>query len=163
MRRVLVSTLFAAMLATSISLSAQSRPAVEGTVAGIELCPQYICGFALFVGGFQGELNSQNAAGTFVGAITHEPLPDVNYSADLTGGQWTITANRRVLKGAVVGGQIINIDGTRFCVEMTMDVTDGGRGRLYFTGLLDHNPFPPTIGGIVRQQQVPCAVFLGSL
>ncbi len=163
MRRVFLSSVFALLLAASISLSAQSRPAVEGTVAGIELCPQSICGFALFVGGFDGELNSRPATGTFVGAITHDPLPAIHQSADLTGGQWTITANRRVLKGAVAGGQIYNIDGTRYCVEMTMEVTDGGRGQLYFTGLLDHNPFPPTIGGIVRQEPVPCAVFLGSL
>jgi len=163
MRRVVFSTLFAVLLAASISLSAQSRPVVEGTVAGIELCAQTFCGFALFVGGFQGELNSREATGSFVGAITHEPLPPVYYSAALTGGQWTITANRRVLQGTVAGGQIYNIDGTRYCIEMTMEVTDGGRGQLYFTGLLDHNPFPPTIGGIVRQEPVSCAVFLASL
>jgi hypothetical protein len=163
MRRVFFSTIFAGLLAASITLSAQSRPAIEGSIAGLELCPQSFCGFALFVGGFQGELNSREATGSFVGAITHEPLPDVFGSADLTGGQWTITANRRVLKGTVAGGQIYNIDGTRFCIEMTMEVTDGGRGQLYFTGLLDHNPFPPTIGGIVRQEPVSCAVFLASL
>jgi hypothetical protein len=163
MQRVFLSTIFAGLLAASINLSAQSRPAVVGSVAGIELCPQSFCGFALFVGGFEGEINSRDAAGTFVGAITHEPLPGLYQSADLTGGQWTITANRRILQGAVTGGKIYNIDGTRFCVEMTMAVTDGGRGQLYFTGLLDHNPFPPTIGGIVRQEQVPCAAFIASL
>ena len=163
MRRVLLSALLAGVLASTATLAAQSRPSLSGVVGGIELCPQYICGFALFVGQFQGELNGRDATGGFVGAITHEALPAPGGSAAITGGEWTITANRRVLSGEVAGGSIYNLNGTQFCVEMTMNVDDGGRGQMYFTGLLDHNPFPPTIGGIVTQQPVPCSVFLASL
>lgn len=163
MKRTVLAAILACVLAASaVSLSADSRPALAGQVAGIELCPQFICGFALFVGQFEGELNSRDASGSFVGAITHEPLPGVFGTADLTGGQWTITANNRVLQGSVAGGSIFNIDGTRYCVEMAMNITSGGRGQLYFTGLLDHNPFPPTIGGLVTQDPVGCLAFLSS-
>lgn len=161
MRRSVSAALLAYFLAVSAAtLSAESRPALSGQVAGIELCPQFICGFALFVGQFEGELNSRDASGAFAGAITHEPLPDVFGSASLTGGSWTITANRRVIQGHVSGGTIFNIDGTRFCVEMQMEITSGGRGQLHFTGLLDHDPFPPTIGGLVTEHYVGCAAFL---
>jgi hypothetical protein len=164
MKRIVSAALLACLLAVSAAtLSADSRPALSGQVAGIELCPQSICGFALFVGQFEGELNSRDASGAFVGAITHEPLPEVFGMAALTGGSWTIKANRRLIQGDVVGGAIFNIDGTRYCVEMQMDITDGGRGELHFTGLLDHNPFPPTIGGLVTQDYVGCAAFLASL
>lgn len=163
MKRTVLAAIFACVLAASaVSLSADSRPALAGQVAGIEVCPQFICGFALFVGQFEGELNSRDASGSFVGAITHEPLPAVFGTADLTGGQWTITANNRVLQGRGGGGSIVNIDGSRYCVEMAMEVTSGGRGQLYFTGLLDHNPFPPTIGGLVTQDPVGCLAFLSS-
>ena len=159
-RIVLAASLASFVAASAVTLTADSRPALAGQVAGIELCPQFICGFALFVGEFEGELNSRDASGAFVGAITHEPLPDVFESANLTGGSWTITANRRVIQGQVSGGKIFNIDGTQFCVEMVMEITSGGRGQLHFTGLLDHNPFPPTIGGLVTQDPVGCLAFL---
>lgn len=161
MKRTVLAALLASLLAASaVTLAADSRPALSGQVAGIELCPQFICGFALFVGEFDGELNSRDAHGSFAGAITHEPLPDLFGSANLTGGVWTITANRRVIQGAVSGGRIFNLDGTRFCVEMVMEITSGGRGQLHFTGLLDHNPFPPTIGGLVTQDPVGCLAFM---
>lgn len=103
--RILLSSVLAVLLASAATLSAQSRPALVGTVGGIELCPQFICGFALFVGEFHGALNGRDATGGFVGAITHAPLPDpFGLPAALTGGEWTITANRRVLRGEVVGG-----------------------------------------------------------
>lgn len=40
-----------------------------------------------------------------------------------------------------------------------MAVTDGGRGELHFIGLLDPNPFPPTIEGVLRQDPVSCLDF----
>lgn len=163
MKRIVSAALLACLLAASaVTLTADSRPALAGQVAGIELCPQFICGFALFVGEFEGELNSRDVSGAFAGAITHEPLPGMHGSARLTGGTWTITANRRVLQGQVSGGTIFNIDGTRYCVEMVMEITSSGRGQLHFTGLLDHNPFPPTIGGLVTQEPVGCLAFLQS-
>ena len=55
-----VSLLF---LAGSGSLVAFSRPVVEGTAAGVELCPQYICQAAIFAAQFQGQVGrTENAA-----------------------------------------------------------------------------------------------------
>jgi hypothetical protein len=157
MRRAVRSSVLAIVLAFSaVTLSADSRPVLTGFASGIELCPQSICGFALFVGGFEGQVNSRPASGGFVAAITHEDLPDVLQTAQVTGGQFTITAGRRVFKGDVLGGHILNLNGTQFCVVMALDITDGGHGQVYFRGLLDHGPFPPTIAGFVTQDPVPC-------
>lgn len=163
MPRRIVSTVFAIVLAFSaVKLGADSKPALSGGVAGIELCPQFICGFALFVGGFEGELNSRPASGAFAAAVTHDPLAAPLSSAAITGGQWTITAGRRVLSGEVVGGSIFTAaNGTQFCVTMELEITSGGKGQLFFTGLLDHGPFPPTIAGLVGQSPVPCSLFAG--
>ena len=158
MRRAVRSCILAIALGFSaVTLSADSRPVLQGVAAGIELCPQFLCGFALFAGQFQGELNSRPASGGFVAAIVHEPLPPVGGIAQiLDEGKWTITAGRRLLHGDVAGGRIIRFTETLFCVSMALDITDGGSGRLFFTGILDHGPFPPTIGGFVTQQPTPC-------
>jgi hypothetical protein len=162
-KRVVASTILVVLLGFSaVTLSAASRPVLRGLAGGIELCPQFICGFALFAGKLEGELNSRPVNGGFVAAITHEDLPDVLGVADITGGQWTIRAGLRLLRGDVAGGSILNLNGTQFCVSMRMAITDGGTGDLYFTGLLDHGPFPPTIGGVVTQFPVPCSAILPS-
>lgn len=154
--RVFVLALVLAV--SAISLSADSRPALSGTVAGIELCPQSICGFALFVGGFEGEVNSNTASGGFVGAITHEALPPVFGTSAITGGEFTITAGRRVIEGDVGGGTIQNLNGTQFCVTMQLEPDKGGLEDIYFTGLLDHGPFPPIITGILSEAPLPCSL-----
>ena len=157
MQRMAAAGILAIVLAFGgITLSAESRPSLSGTAAGIELCPQFICGFALFAGQFHGELNSRPASGGFVAAIVHDPLPDQGQLAQINGGQWTITANRRILSGDVLGGTILNLDDTRFCISMALDIDDGGRGVVYFTGLLDHGPFPPTIAGVISQTPGSC-------
>jgi hypothetical protein len=159
MRRVAVSTLLAIVLAFSaIKVSADSQPSLSGSAFGIELCPQFICGFALFAGQFQGQVNSRPAKGSFAAAIVHEDLPAVGETAAILGGQWTITAGRRVFRGNVTDGTLLNLNDTQFCVTMTMALTDGGSGEIYFSGVLDHGPFPPTIGGYVTQSPTPCPV-----
>lgn len=48
MRRYAVSTVLAIVLAFSaVRISADSVPSLSGIASGIELCPQFICGFAL--------------------------------------------------------------------------------------------------------------------
>ena len=161
MRRIVLSSLVAIMLAAgAVTLAADSRPVLTGGAAGIELCPQFICGFALFVGQFQGEVNSNPASGGFVAAVRHEALPLVGQTADVLGGQWTITAGRRVFSGDITGGTILNLNGTQYCVTMVLDIDAGGGGTVHFTGLLDHGPFPPTIAGFVTQDPslLPCPV-----
>ena len=156
MRQVLVSCILTiALVFPTVRLSADSRPTLSGVAAGIELCPQFICGFALFIGQFQGEVNGRPASGGFSAVINHEPLQLPGQVALITDGRWTIATNRRVMRGDVLEGAILTINETQFCVSMVMDVTDGGRGQVYFTGLLDHGPFPPTIGGFVTQSPSP--------
>lgn len=157
MRRAVLPTILAILVGFSaIKLSADSRPVLSGVAAGIELCPQFICGFALFVGQFEGEVNSRPASGAFAAAVVHDPLPAVGETAAVTGGDWIITAGRRTFSGNVVGGTILNLNDLQYCISMTLEVTDGGRGELFFSGVLDHGPFPPTIAGFVTQSPTPC-------
>jgi hypothetical protein len=157
MRRAVLSTVLAIVLGFSgVHLSADSKPVLTGTAAGFELCPQFICGFALFAGQFDGQLNSRPASGGFVAAVEHGPLPPLYLTTPVTGGEWTITANHRIFSGDITGGYILNLNDTQYCVSMTLQMTDGGKGELYFTGILDHGPFPPTIGGYGTQQPVGC-------
>ena len=100
MRRTLVSSVLAIVVAFSaVRLSADSKPFLAGTAAGIELCPQLICGFALFVGQFEGQINSRPASGGFAAAVEHEDLPAVGETTPITGGDWTIVANQRAFSG----------------------------------------------------------------
>ena len=160
MRRIVLSSLAAIALAAGVTLAADSQPVLTGGAAGIELCPQTICGFALFVGQFQGEVNSKPASGGFVATVRHQNLPPVGLTADVLGGQWTITAGRRTFSGDITGGTILNLNDTQYCVKMVLDLDAGGRGTVHFTGLLDHQPFPPTIVGFVTQEPspLPCPV-----
>jgi hypothetical protein len=159
MRRIAAAGIVAIVLALGgIRLSADSHPALSGGAAGIELCPEFICGFALFVGQFQGEVNSKPASGGFVATVVHDDLPPVGeLPAAITGGQWTITAGNKSFSGDVASGTIMTLpSGTQFCIIMTLEMDKGGNGELYFTGLLDHGPFPPTIAGFVTQTPLSC-------
>jgi hypothetical protein len=162
MRRIAAAGILAIVLALGgITVSAESHPALSGTAGGIELCPEFICGFALFVGQFQGEVNSKNASGGFVATVQHNDLAPVGENAAITGGQWTITAGNKSFSGDVASGNILTLPGgTQFCVTMTLEINSGGNGEVYFTGLLDHGPFPPTIGGFVTQSPLPCSVLI---
>lgn len=50
------------MLATNALTAAE--PTIKGSVQGIELCPQYICQSAIFVGTFVGTADGRFAVGT---------------------------------------------------------------------------------------------------
>jgi len=159
MRRYAVSTVLAIVLAFSaVRISADSVPSLSGIASGIELCPQFICGFALFAGQFKGEVNSHPAKGSFSAAIVHQDLPAIGGTAAILGGEWTITAGRRLFTGNVTNGTLLNLNGTQFCVTMTMELTGGGTGEVFFSGVLDHGPFPPTIAGYVTQSPAACPI-----
>ena len=144
-----VSLLF---LAGSGSLVAFSRPVVEGTAAGVELCPQYICQAAIFAAQFQGQVGrTENAVGYIAVAATHEPLPDRGESAAITGGHWELAAGRYVLGGIVDDGSLYNNGNNTYTVNATLLLVRGGMGTIYFEGILDHRVFPPTIQGTIRQ------------
>ena len=140
-----------ALLGTA-SLSAHSQTTLNGFVSGVELCEQAVCGSAIFVAGFAGEIADRPAVGLAVGGIIHNALPTViGATAEITGGQWSIRALRRTLEGEVTDGSLIKLSDTQFGVEMTMKITGGGSGEATFRAILDHGPFPPTIRGVIQQ------------
>ena len=152
LRRFYPAFLVATLLLATVPVVASSIPVVQGSIAGIELCPQSICGSAIFTGEFTGLVNGRPERGVFLGAITHDPLPEAGDSAFITGGLWLIRTPRRALSGYVVpGGMLTNNGDNTFTVDMKMVLLRGGIGTLDFSGLLNHTPFPPTIVGTVSQ------------
>jgi hypothetical protein len=152
MRRTfwLSAVLVLAMLG-STSARAASLPNVQGTVSGIELCPQFICGVAVFAGAFHGQIGwNRWALGTIAVAVTHDPLPEVGDCANITGGAWELRAGLRRIGGYVQGRLCANADDT-FDVETQLVMTYGGVGTIDFYGLLDHNYLIPRISGAITQ------------
>jgi len=137
----------------SLPVAAVSTPAIAGNIAGVELCPQSICGQAVFAGNFAGTVKSKHESGVFWAGITHDALPVVQgQTAAITGGTWLIRTRTKVFTGTVDSGGTLTYNGDNtFDVSMTMVLVSGGTGTLTFTGLLDHNPFPPTIAGSITQ------------
>ena len=151
-RRVRPAVLVMILLLSTLPIAAVSDPVIAGQIRGIEFCPQSICGAAIFGGDFVGSVNGIPTRGVFVGAITHDPLPEPGDSAFITGGTWVIRTARRSFSGFVFpGGTLTNNGDNTFSVDMTMVILRGGAGTLHFSGLLNHNPFPPTIIGTVSQ------------
>ena len=139
--RVLRSTISLALFATA-SLSAHSQTSLNGFVSGVELCEQEVCGLAIFVAGFAGEIADRPAVGLAVGGIKHDDLPlIVGGMADITGGHWSIRALRRTLEGDVTGGTLTKTSDTQFYVVMEMEITGGGTGDATFRRFSITAPF----------------------
>jgi len=137
------------------TLWAVSNPVIQGLVGGIELCPQFICGAAIFVGEFRGTLgNNPFARGIITAAMIHEsPLPPANLDVDILGGSWEIKTLLRRVQGRVVTGTIHNNndDGT-FTISAELELAPAGSGqKVYFQGQLNHNTLIPTWGGVLLQ------------
>jgi len=146
-RRFSWMALAAMVVAGSVTMRADSLSAIRGSVATIELCAQSTCGAAIFVGIFAGQIGSTHALGTVGVAVTHEDLPDPGHSAGITGGVWQIQTFTKTIRGGVAGGTLFNNGDNTFTVHVSM-VTSTGQA-LSFVGLLNHNPFPPTLGGLI--------------
>lgn len=150
-RTVWLSAIVVFALLGSGSARAASLPYVQGSVSGIELCPQFLCGFAAFTGVFQGRVGwNPWALGTVTVAVTHEDLPAVGQCAAITGGVWELRAGLRKLSGWVQGQLCANANNT-FNVQTVLTITSGGVGTLHFNGLLDHNYLIPRISGAIGQ------------
>ncbi|HLQ76857.1 MAG TPA: hypothetical protein VK210_05860 [Terriglobia bacterium] len=139
------------LLGASVAQAA-SVPAIDGQVAGIELCPQFICGAAIFAGGFQGKIGiNPNASAVMVAALKHGDLPtEIGQSTPIYTGVWELRNLFRRFSGAVLGGEIVYIGQNRFHVTATLLLTSGGGGVLHLDGILDHNPLIPTFGGTLQ-------------
>ena len=131
---------------------AVSSPVIQGQVQGTELCSQAICGAAVFVGSFQGQVgHRRHASGQWSVSVTHAPLPAPNESAAITGGNWSLLAAGSRFSGPVAGGTLYNNGNNTYTVTATLVLMQGGSGSLTFSGLLDHRVFPPTIVGTIAQ------------
>ena len=139
------------LLVGASSVSANSTPVVAGSVQMIELCPQSICGIALFAGIFQGRIGANpHAIGTVVVAVNHDPLPSPGDPCAGVLGAWQIRTLTRTIGGGAAG-TLCATSPLTFDVNVGMLVTKGGSGTLGFSGVLDHTPFPPTLNGDIFQ------------
>jgi hypothetical protein len=140
-------------LSSAAPLFAQSDTSLSGAVSGRELCEQAVCGSAIFVAAFAGQIDHRPAVGLAIGAIRHTDLPTApNECATIVGGSWSISTLRRNLSGSIeFGGKVCYIDGIKYLVSLTMDIDHGGDGKANLTVELDHQPFPPTVKGFITQ------------
>jgi hypothetical protein len=132
---------------------AASTPVINVNTFGIELCPQFVCGAAIFTGFLHGQVGgNHNALGTFTAALTHEPLPEPLNTAAITGGVFELRVGLRRIRGVVLpGGTLFNNGNNTYSVDAVLLITSGGSGTVTFQGLLNHNTFPPTIVGTISQ------------
>jgi len=138
-----------ALALTVPSAYAASTPAITGNVTLVELCPQSICGAAFFSGVFEGTAGGKNGTGTLSVGVTHDPLPAPGTSANITGGSWELQFLGHRYRGLVTSGTHFNNGNNTFTIQAVLALKQGGRGTLAFTGLLNHNTFPPTLTGTV--------------
>jgi hypothetical protein len=154
MSRAVLSAVIVLTLGAGIRpAQAASIPVINVNTFGIELCPQSICGAAIFTGLLHGQVGGNDRAlGTFTAALTHEPLPEAGETANLTGGVFEFRVGLRRIRGIVLpGGTLLNNGNNTFTVSATLYITNGGSGTLHFEGVLNHNTFPPTIVGTISQ------------
>jgi hypothetical protein len=153
MKRAIVSAATLLVLASGVrSAEAASVPFIDVNTFGVELCPQSICGAAIFVGVLHGQVGANpNALGTYAVAVTHDPLPPPLAASAITGGVFEFRVGLRRIRGVVVGGLLFNNGNNTFTTHATLLITSGGSGTVVFEGLLNHNVFPPTVIGQVTQ------------
>ena len=151
---VLRSTIItlALTLSATAPLFAQEQTSFSGAISGRELCEQAVCGSAIFVAAFVGQIDARPAAGLAIGSIRHTALPTkLGDCATIIGGSWSISTLRRTLSGTVEpGGTVCYINGVQFQVSLTMNIgQDGSEGHAELNVILDHGPFPPTVKGTI--------------
>lgn len=153
--RVMAFATLAMLLLVAPQAMAASTPTLTGSVSGTELCPQFVCGSAIFAGSFKGTVNGKSTSGSFWTGVNYlSPLPSVtSASTPITGGTWLIWTTRGTFAGnvAATGGTITANGNNTFTVSATLDFTEGGSGSVGFDGTLKHNVFPPTIVGKISQ------------
>src|SRR5262245_36811481 len=94
-------------LSSAAPLFAQPNTSLSGAISGRELCEQAVCGAAIFVAAFAGQIDHRPAVGLAIGAIQHTtPLPTASTDpcATIVGGSWSISTLRGSLTGSVAPG-----------------------------------------------------------
>lgn len=124
-----------------------AAPTTDASAFGIELCPQSICGSAIFTGFLWGEVAGVNAApGSFLVSVKHDDLPTESHPLSLiTGGAFELRAGLRTVRGTIVDGTLTYLGNDLFSVEMSLVARNGS--TMTFQGFLSHQTFPPTIWG----------------
>jgi hypothetical protein len=130
-------------------MSLAAAPPIEGTIAGVEVCPQDWCrNGAIFTGTFYGKVDGKRTSGVFLVQVSHTSLAE----GLVTGGSWIVRTRRGDVGGTITDGKLATNDGgITFEVNLTLQITGGGTAT--FIGLLDHSglkeeiPEPPTIRG----------------
>ncbi len=143
--------ILAAVLLAPSSLHAAGTTNLAGDLSGVELCPQVVCGAAVFIGRFDGALDGAAGDGRWWVLVNHEALPDAaGASTAITGGRWGMTVGDQPLRGLVSSGSITNNGDGTFTVTPYLDVVGGNEGTLSLSILLDHGRgWPPTVLGKV--------------
>jgi hypothetical protein len=146
----------------SATALAQTPPVLVGAFHGHEVCPQAIefCGGrAWFAGKFVGQLLDQgpSTSPVLVGA-SHNALNQTDGGVtQITGGEWVIVLkqDRQLISGIVQPGGTLTYRAASnaFDVALMLLIThgDGSGTVINFWGVLDHNPFPPEIIGMMSQ------------
>jgi hypothetical protein len=147
MKRSIFSFVFVAALSLGVMSAEASRPAVNGELDGVEFCPQVICGAAVFAGNFSGTVGSVKTPGFFWVAVKHESLPKPGSTTGILSGRWSLTFNGGIIGGPIMGGALFNNGDNTFKVDTVLEVSRGGTGTIDFSGVLNHNIFPPTVEG----------------
>jgi hypothetical protein len=151
----MIKRLLSIVLAFILLLAAQqvlaSEPAITGRIEGVELCPQFVCGVAVFIGRFNGNVDKRRANGGFFVSVNHDPLPDLGELAKITSGEWFLRANLHFFSGDVLNGTISNNGDNTFTIETVLRVTSGGSGEIRAKVHLDHTVVPFTVDGDLPQ------------
>lgn len=145
-----------------VNVSAATTPIIEGDVEGIELCPQYRCGAAVFVGRFDGKVGTvSDPNGVWRIAVRHGPLArEAGGVTEITGGLFSLNAAGRTIRGYVKEGTLTTVEegtgilmkGATFDIHATLVLTRGAYGTVYFDGVLDHTHIPlVTVIGTISQ------------
>jgi hypothetical protein len=159
MLRTMCITVLAACVVACSPVRA-SDPVVAGNIQGVELCPQTVCGSAVFTGLFAGNVGGKFAFGVWAAGVQHgEPLPgETDPPVAITGGQWqlqvVVLQGFRLRKVALSGdlvGALAFFDTDQFAIEAVMTVLAGGTGDIQLDALLDHTVFPPGVSGTLSQ------------
>jgi len=154
-RRICLAAFLLTLSFSSGSVFA-APPALVGTVKGIELLPQSILGSALFIFEYKGTLDGKQRTGLGWMAVKHTALPPgLGETAEITEGEGAIFIGFTRLAVDVNSGLLTLTDlkdpdvfDDEFSVELDVNISRRGETATHvFTGLLDHEPFPPTIIG----------------
>lgn len=152
MKRAAVCSTIVLIVLAGVRPAQASVPVINVNTFGIELCPQFLCGAAIFTGVLHGQVGANNNAfGTFAVAVTHEDLPDQFQTAAITGGAFELRVGLRRIRGVVNEGILYNTGENTFVVRAVLEIRSGGSGVVFYEGLLNHNTFPPTIVGRISQ------------